>query len=246
MLGRFFARTLRFLILLLAMWGAGQFFSVGRFYGGPLILVGLALAALWFWFVYRLIDRIEIPVDERKALKKLEAMGLFERERFFLLRGSFWRGLLPSALSRKRIESTDELHLNFWAEWLEHLKRTGSPLQAKKLGALRWLDIDVGRTGFKLAATISPDDTRLGMQLKMFGPQFKEHFQELRAQRAPVEAQLGFALEWVPEWHVCRITVYRPDSPLTNVKQWGTYRKWLTQVGVQMDEAFRPLIRELK
>ena len=152
-----------------------------------------------------------------------------------------------SARAASTATPTKQLQQRFWAELLTHLESIKSPLKPQKASPQHWLNIKIGRSGFKMAATLNSRAARVGMEVYIEHEQSKAYFQQLVAHRESVERQLGFALEWqeLPESHACRIAVFRPDSPLEDESQWNAYRDWLAQVGAKMDAVFRPLIREL-
>lgn len=142
---------------------------------------------------------------------------------------------------------TKQLQQRFWTEFIEYLEPRNSPLKPQKPRPQHWLNIKLGRAGFKLAATVNSRESRIGMEVYIFHEQSKEYFQQLVKLREEIEKQVGFGLEWqeLPESHACRIAVFRPDSPLEDESLWPAYCAWLADSGAKLDAVFRPLIREL-
>jgi len=142
---------------------------------------------------------------------------------------------------------TKQLQLRFWTDFLAYLEPRNSPLKPQKPRPQHWLNIKIGRAGFKIAATVNSREARLGMQVYISHEQSKQYFQLLLQHREDIEKQLGFPLEWqeLPDSHACRIAVYRAESPLEDETQWPGYMAWLADVGAKLDSVFRPLLREL-
>lgn len=142
---------------------------------------------------------------------------------------------------------TKQLQLRFWTDFLAYLESRNSPLKPQQPRARHWINIKIGRTGFKMAATFNSKEDRLGMEVYISHDQSKEYFQQLLQRQVEIEKRLGFELEWqeLPEAHACRIVVFRPDSPLEDESLWPAYCSWLAEVGAKLDAVFRPLIREL-
>ncbi len=152
-----------------------------------------------------------------------------------------------SARAASTATPTKQLQLRFWAEFIQYLESHGSPLKPQKPRAQHWLNIKIGRAGFKMAATVNSRDSRVGMEVYIFHEQSKEYFQRLLSHRDEVEQKLGFALEWqeLPESHASRIAVFRAESPLEDESHWPAYCAWLADCGAKLESVFRPLIREL-
>ena len=66
-------------------------------------------------------------------------------------------------------------------------------------------------------------------------------------QKAGIEDELKVKLDWLelPDGHACRITQFRPDSPLEDEGQWQDYFAWLEAAALSMSAVFRPRVRDL-
>lgn len=142
---------------------------------------------------------------------------------------------------------TKLLQLKLWHALIEALAQQAPHIRPQTPRPQHWLNIAIGRAGFKLAPTASHKDDRLGVELYIFHDESKRMYEALRAQKDSIEQQLGFALDWqeLPDAHACRIATWRQDSPLEDEAQWPQYLDWFVQRIVKMNAVFRPVIQEL-
>ena len=95
--------------------------------------------------------------------------------------------------------------------------------------------------------TANTRDERLGIELWIPGPQAKQHFANLSAQKQEIEAKLGFVLDWqeLPDAKAVRIASWYPDASIEDEQRWHEYIDWLTQRLVTMDAVLSPIVKLL-
>jgi hypothetical protein len=142
---------------------------------------------------------------------------------------------------------TKLLQQKFWVALIERLSTKAPQIRPQKPRAQHWLNNSIGRAGFGLNITANTRDERLGVELWIPGAAAKKHFDNLIQQKASIEFQLGFDLDWqkLPDAKACRIATYYPDAPIENENRWEEYLNWLTARLVAMDKVLRPIVREL-
>lgn len=137
--------------------------------------------------------------------------------------------------------------LKLWTQLVDTIKRQSLSLRPSAPRPQHWLNFSIGRTGFKLAATASHRDNRLGVELYISHADSKEQFNGLLNQKNAIEEKLGFALDWqeLPDAHACRIAVWKQQCPLEDESLWGGYTDWFIDHLVKMNAVFRPTIQNL-
>jgi hypothetical protein len=109
------------------------------------------------------------------------------------------------------------------------------------------LQASLGRSGFIICATANQRDSRLGVEIYLNGSDAKERFRQLEAQRADIEALLGYSLDWqeLPDANACRVVLYHANCPLDDESRWEEYLGWMVPIFVKFDSVFRPVIKAL-
>ncbi len=142
---------------------------------------------------------------------------------------------------------TKQLQQKFWIALIEHLAAKAPQIRPQKPRAQHWLNNSIGRAGFGLNPTANTRDERLGVELWIPGPQAKQHFANLSAQKQDIETKLGFELDWqeLPDAKAVRIASWYPNASIEDEQRWHEYIDWLTQRLVKMDAVLRPLVKAL-
>lgn len=142
---------------------------------------------------------------------------------------------------------TKQLQLKFWTALIERLAKKAPQIRPQKPRPQHWLNNSIGRSGFNLNITANTRDARLGVELWMPGEEAKARFSRLIEQRAAIEQQLGFELDWqeLPDAKGCRIATWLPDASIEDEGRWNDYLAWLEQQLVVMDKVLRPIVRAL-
>ncbi len=142
---------------------------------------------------------------------------------------------------------TKQLQQKFWLALVEHLAAKAPQIRPQKPRPQHWLNNSIGRSGFALNITANTRDERLGVELWIPGPQAKQHFANLSAQKQEIEAKLGFVLDWqeLPDAKAVRIASWYPHASIEDEQSWHEYIDWLTQRLVKMDAVLRPIVKLL-
>jgi hypothetical protein len=143
--------------------------------------------------------------------------------------------------------ATKQLQLKFWTALVEKLAKEAPQIRPQKPRPQHWLNNSIGRSGFGLNPTVNTKEDRLGVELWMPGAEAKMQFGLLLAQKAEIEAKLGFALDWqeLPDARACRIASWCPEASIEDESRWGDYLGWIVQRLVTMNAVLRPIVKAL-
>lgn len=147
----------------------------------------------------------------------------------------------------KTLSPTRQRQLAFWKHLSTQVTARTDAVRPQKPAPQHWINVSVGRAGFGIVLTVNQRVGRLGVELMIAGQTPKEHFRMLLAQKAKIEQQLGFDLDWMelPEGHQSRIVSWRNDSPLQQEARWDEFADWMSDRIIRMDAVFRPLVKAL-
>lgn len=142
---------------------------------------------------------------------------------------------------------TKQLQLKFWTALVEHLNTAAPSIRPQKPQPQHWLNNSIGRSGVGLNMIANTRDERLGVELWLHDDKAKKHFSNLIAQKAEIEAKLGFPLDWqeLPDARACRIAAWCPNAAIDDESRWAEYFGWFAQKLVKMDAVLRPIVKAL-
>lgn len=132
------------------------------------------------------------------------------------------------------IELSDirSLQRDYWAGLNTVLDKAAGPVSgARKAQPQGWMRFPIGRRGFHLTATMLRDESRLRVNLLVYGATAKANFQTLFSQREVIERELGYPLEWeeLPTQQDSRVSVYLDPADPEDKADWPRQHEWLAQ-----------------
>lgn len=151
------------------------------------------------------------------------------------------------AIKNNTLTETKAAQLRFWTGLAEYLTANNSGLRSQKPFPQHWTHFGIGRSGFLSSAILNTSDNILAAEVYINHDDAKAYFAELIAQKAEIEAELGFALDWreLPDRKGCRIVVEKPVSDPLNETAWPSYYDWLQSTLEAIQRVFRPRIRRI-
>lgn len=156
------------------------------------------------------------------------------------------------AVRASHIKEVSEVKLDqlrFWQEIQEYADQ--QPASTVQLGRTprpqHWFNIAIGRTGFRLAFTVSSLSRRVGCEIFMYNEYAKQYFDMLHDQKESIETQLGYDLEWqrLEEKKGSRIAKYR-DGLIENEDERQELVEWLYTKAVEFHRVFGSRIQTLQ
>ena len=150
-----------------------------------------------------------------------------------------------------------KLQLGFWHGFREHVLSNSRIIKPTKPLPQHWMNIAIGRSGFKLTAIASMYDSsgEAGYDQQELRAEFeindrdhsKGYYAILEAERDQIESELGEELTWYnPENAVvCRIYLRR-NADLEDEQQRGEQYAWLLEKLERLYRVFSPRVKALR
>jgi hypothetical protein len=168
-----------------------------------------------------------------------------------------WSKTVAAGAAQVEKESLTEakrLQLEFWTGFRSYVEEHGSRIKPTKPFPQHWMNIALGRGGFKLGAVASfwdsvaetGDSHELRAEAVIETNDSKTHFARLVAQKGQIESEVGEPLTWhnPPNKRMCRIYVRRP-ALLTDRDHWPEYHAWLLQKLEALHKTFAQRVKQL-
>ncbi len=151
------------------------------------------------------------------------------------------------AIKNDTLTETKAAQLKFWTMFAEYLREHQSELRSQKPFPQHWTHFGVGRSGFLASAILNTSSNILGAEIYINHDDAKTYFAELMTQRAAIEHELGFALDWreLPGRKGCRILIEHEIPAPLDEAYWPDYFEWLRVKLEAISRVFRPRIRTL-
>jgi hypothetical protein len=129
------------------------------------------------------------------------------------------------------LSETKRLQVEFWTALRKYLEDRGSRLRGQRPLPQHWTNFAIGRSGFWLEAYINTRDKRIAVALSLGGPNARTHFNQLTADKAAVEGELGRGLDWYapPGYKQCRIFLRRENTDPAVRERWPEQQEWLRE-----------------
>lgn len=145
------------------------------------------------------------------------------------------------------LTDTKILQKEFFEGLNEFILKTGGPIRPRTARPQHWQNYSIGRTGFRLIASVNSRDRTLRSELFMSGDEAKAHFSLLAAEAAIIEEEFGAKLDWdsLPNKIGARISVTRPNADFTKTTEWPAYHTWMADKLTKLHNTFSARIRGL-
>ncbi len=147
-----------------------------------------------------------------------------------------------------------ELQVEFWSRFREYVEAHGATFKPTKPLPQHWMNIAIGRVGFKLTAIASLYDSmaesfdqhEIRAQLELNDHNAKSYYSQLYALKDTVEEKLGEPLTWYnpQDKMACRIFL-RTTADLQNRTLWPNYHEWLKVKLDALRHVFAPIVKVL-
>ena len=141
---------------------------------------------------------------------------------------------------------TRKLQLSFWTKLKEHAAQRGTSLKFQTPRPQSWASLSIGRSGFWMDATMSPQTGEISVQLIIHTAAPKADFRQLFAQKEQIESEAKEQFEWreAPEKVQKRIELRRRATP-NNEATWPELFEWLLTKLELIHGVFGPRVKSL-
>ncbi len=163
-----------------------------------------------------------------------------------------------AARTRRASESSPgkEAQLRYWTEFREVLLPTEGPATPTKPLAQNWMNLSIGRTGFRLGAGTNSRDSWIRAELYFDHHVLEKrvpfcdanaYFRALEQDREAIQRELPHELKWeaLPDSGSCRVAIYRECDP-TDESDWPKQHEWLSDRLNQMHRVLAPRVKVLE
>lgn len=156
-----------------------------------------------------------------------------------------WTRAVRSPTTRSQSEFGD-LYVRYWTGLAEMIASRDTDIRPRKALSQYWTTFGLGRTHFQLAANASARDSFLTAAFEAFGAAPRVGFRQLQSERAAIESELGFPLEWdeVEGRKVAKASVRR-RADVRDVEDWPSQHAWLADRLTALYRVFSPGVRDL-
>lgn len=144
------------------------------------------------------------------------------------------------------VSETEQLHLDFWAQFRQYMEDRGSPVRMGKPSTSSWTTLGLGRSNVNLYIANNRKDKRSGMYLSAWGTGHREYLQLMREQFGAQidETLVGAKWQETATPNESRVTLERP-SDLADKQSWSELNDWLAERIEKAVALFRPIIKAL-
>lgn len=151
------------------------------------------------------------------------------------------------------LSSTKELQLRFWEHFAEFVQIRESIIRTTKPLPQHWMNISIGRSGFKLLAIASTwDSTASSYESNELRVEFEitkdaeQNYSLVLAEKAQIEAELGYELIWynMPN-RISKRAFVKQSANLANESDWNRQFEWLLSRLEEFARVFGPRVRNL-
>jgi hypothetical protein len=135
----------------------------------------------------------------------------------------------------------------YWISFADYLKAHNSKFAIRTPSKDHWHSFSIGRSGFAIDVTITPQKKRVGVELLLRRDPQKVGFRRLLEDRSEIEAITGCALEWMelPGKQSSRIVAFLPHVDAFDESQWPMLQSWMLEMMQKMHLAFANRIKAL-
>ncbi|BAH75973.1 DUF4268 domain-containing protein [Solidesulfovibrio magneticus] len=132
------------------------------------------------------------------------------------------------SIDNKSTSEIKQKQYSFWELLKNQFDNLRCGIRITKALPQHWINISIGKTGFKICPTLNTRESRLGVELYISCQNSKELFQQLYSQRDSIEREYGEALDWqeLPDKKACRVLFTKTKvNPLLE-SLWPEYINW--------------------
>jgi hypothetical protein len=137
----------------------------------------------------------------------------------------------------------------YWKALNAKLEEIGGPVKGnRKAQPQSWMHYKIGRSYVGLGAAMNSQKKQIRAELYLQGTPAKTFFALLRNQKAEIESDLGYPLDWqeLPDGLDSRIAIFLNDADPADEADWSRQHDWLTKRLNEMYRVFSSRVRDLE
>jgi len=149
------------------------------------------------------------------------------------------------------VSETKQIQQKFWQGFAEYLTKNSKILRPTKPTPQHWMNMSIGKSGYKLAAIASFYDSEqdsyesneVRAELQIDTADAKQVFRELQKDQSAIDAQFPIKLHWHnPETIKSARLFLRQSTNISNESNWPNDYEWLHTHLELLHKVFRPKI----
>jgi hypothetical protein len=143
---------------------------------------------------------------------------------------------------------TKVMQTKYWEALNAKLEAIGGPISGKrKAQPQSWMHYRIGRSYMGIGAAMNTQKKQIRAELYLTGHPAKTVFGHLIKQKAEIERELGYPLEWqeLPDGQDSRIAVFLNNADPSDEADWPRQHEWLANRLNEMHRVFAPRVRDL-
>jgi len=152
------------------------------------------------------------------------------------------------AIDEAELTDTKTIQLAYWgALGAVLVAKGGAMARERKPQPQSWMAYSIGRTGFSVNASTARPKRQVRAEIYMSSANAKAFFHLLHAQKAAIEAELGYPLDWeeLPEGKDTRISVALNDTDPEDQEDWPRQHEWLARKLAELHRVFVSRVKML-
>lgn len=156
------------------------------------------------------------------------------------------RQVKETSTSGGSLTPTQKFQMDFWRSLGEFLEAKGRPFSPPKPQRSHWVTWGLGRSYFTVQTAAVLRGGYVSVYVAIEGSYSKPHYHLLHAQRAEIERDAGFEMEWEerPDIKMSQVVV-RTTFDLEDRSTWPDVHAWMLEHLLGMDRGFRPRVKGL-
>ncbi|MFO0407517.1 MAG: DUF4268 domain-containing protein [Labrys sp. (in: a-proteobacteria)] len=145
--------------------------------------------------------------------------------------------------------ATQQFCLDHWTAFQDAWRAAGQGERFQKPLPRPWITTPIGRSGFKIHATLKRNDRSICVELflRQKNDPTKHSFTQMLSQKLPIESQMGQALSWeeLPSRIGSRIAVHRNNCDFDDRTGWPAQFVWMIHQIKQFRAVLGPYVKAL-
>ena len=135
----------------------------------------------------------------------------------------------------------------YWKTLNGIIDARNGPIRSRSARPQHWQNYSIGRSGFRLTATVNSRENRIRAELFMYSDDAKAFFHLLAQQKTAIEEEFGSPLEWdsLPTRKGARISISREGEDFSQVENWPEQHEWFATTLEKIHRVFAGRIRNL-
>ncbi|MCE2517027.1 MAG: DUF4268 domain-containing protein [Alphaproteobacteria bacterium] len=157
-----------------------------------------------------------------------------------------WSRSVAKEARNKSARPTKLLQQDYWQALKEFGEMNGSELRFQSPRPQHWFNFGIGKTNTKLVALVNSRTKKITVGFESYGDAGTLCYENLHAQKAEIERELGFSPDWLPlEGKKVSAIWYSRDGDISDKSQWPELHNWMITHLEKMDKVFRPRVKAM-